>query len=144
MDYSVKIEKGLENNLDAIVIRQKVFMDEQGFIDEFDDIDNDAIHLVVYDQITPIATARMYTAENENTYKIGRVAVLKQYRGKNIGKMMMNILEKEGKRIGVKKMELSSQERAKEFYINLGYEQEGGVYMDENCPHVKMVKQLSK
>ena len=41
---------------DVKIIRQKVFMEEQGFENEFDGIDDTAIHIVLYDEKTPVAT----------------------------------------------------------------------------------------
>lgn len=41
-------------------IRREVFIDEQGFKNEFDDIDITAIHLVCYDKEKPIGTARIF------------------------------------------------------------------------------------
>ena len=43
--------------------RREVFVDEQGFKNEFDDIDNTAIHLVCYDNENPIGTARIFYDE---------------------------------------------------------------------------------
>ena len=50
---------------DAKMIRQKVFVEEQGFENEFDDIDQRSLHLVVYQDNEPIGCARMYP-EREN------------------------------------------------------------------------------
>ena len=44
------LSKGLTNSPDARVIRQSVFVEEQGFEYEFDDIDETALHLVLYDE----------------------------------------------------------------------------------------------
>ena len=44
---------------DAKMIRQKVFVEEQGFENEFDDIDQRSLHLVVYQDNEPIGCARM-------------------------------------------------------------------------------------
>mgnify|MGYP000757946618 CR=1 FL=1 len=46
--YIIKIAKGLANNADARLIRQQVFVEEQGFVNEFDDIDHEAYHAVIY------------------------------------------------------------------------------------------------
>ena len=40
------LSKGLTNSPDARLIRQSVFVEEQGFEYEFDDIDETALHLV--------------------------------------------------------------------------------------------------
>ena len=47
-NYTIKIAKGLANNADARLIRQQVFVEEQGFVNEFDDIDAKAYHAVIY------------------------------------------------------------------------------------------------
>lgn len=45
---------------DAKMIRQRVFMQEQGFVDEFDDTDLQATQIVLYDAGKPIATCRIF------------------------------------------------------------------------------------
>lgn len=56
-------------------IRIEVFMKEQGFENEFDEIDNLCHHIVVFDEEKPIGTCRFF--KENNHYTIGRVAVLK-------------------------------------------------------------------
>ena len=76
---------------DAIYIRKTVFMQEQGFSNEFDEIDNYSNHLVLYDEEKAIATARYYVKDDE--YIIGRIAVQKEYRGKHIGVEVLKQVE---------------------------------------------------
>ena len=46
-----------ELNEDAASIRKSVFMEEQGFVNEFDDVDGAAKHIVLYnDENTAVAT----------------------------------------------------------------------------------------
>lgn len=59
-NYTIKIAKGLANNADARLIRQQVFVEEQGFVNEFDDIDAKAYHAVIYTGGYPIATGRLF------------------------------------------------------------------------------------
>ena len=55
------LSKGLTNSPDAKAIRQSVFVEEQGFEYEFDDIDETALHLVLYDENdNPCATGRLF------------------------------------------------------------------------------------
>ena len=75
-------------------IRQEVFVDEQGFKNEFDNIDNTAIHLVCYDKEKPIGTARIFYDEELKGYHFGRIAVIKSYRGKGIGREYLTLLRK--------------------------------------------------
>lgn len=127
---------------DALKIRITVFVDEQGFRDEFDDIDSRALHLVMYDGEMPIATCRCFYEDTPECWHIGRVAVLKEYRGKGLGKEVMEEAERLIKIRGGKICELSSQCRAQGFYESCGYEAEGEIYLDEGCPHIKMTKHI--
>lgn len=64
---------------DAMNIRCNVFMSEQGYKNEFDEIDDRALHIVIYNNEKPVATCRIY--REDNTYILGRIAVDKSYRG---------------------------------------------------------------
>lgn len=79
---------------DAKMIRQRVFMQEQGFVDEFDDTDLQATQIVLYDEGKPIATCRIFPGNERNAFILGRLAVLKEYRGKNIGAQMLQEAQK--------------------------------------------------
>ena len=125
---------------DVIKIRTAVFVQEQGFKNEFDEIDKTCTHIVLYDQQNPIGTCR-YFREGPN-YHIGRVAVSKEYRGKHLGEHLMQIAENEIKKEGGKQIEVSAQVRVKDFYRKLGYRATGPVYYDEYCAHIRMVKLL--
>ncbi len=127
---------------DALKIRITVFVDEQGFRDEFDDIDARALHLVMYEDNMPIATCRCFYEDSIECWHIGRVAVLKEYRGKGLGKEIMQEAERLIGLKGGKVCELSSQCRARGFYESCGYEAEGEIYLDEGCPHIKMTKHI--
>ena len=71
---------------DAVRIRKEVFMDEQGFCNEFDEIDKIAFHAVLYEDDRAAATGRMYYDDKEHhCYVIGRLAVDKACRGKQYG-----------------------------------------------------------
>lgn len=125
-------------------VRQKVFVEEQGFVDEFDEIDKRAIHLLLLENQLPIGTARLFlTDEKQQTYRIGRVAIIKEYRGKKLGNEILRCLEEKAKELGAKKLELSAQCRVEKFYEKNGYVASGHIYLDEGCPHIHMEKQLN-
>lgn len=138
-----KIFNKFEDAKNAKIIREKVFVEEQGFENEFDDLDERSLHLELYEDDKPIGCARMYSFDKK-TYILGRIAVLKEYRGKDHGSNLVKILEKKAKELGAVDLELSAQQRACHFYEKLGYQQVGEVYYDEYCPHVKMIKILDK
>ena len=139
-EYSVKIAKGIENNGDAKIIRQNVFISEQGFENEFDDTDKVAVHCVIYDGGFPVATGRVF--EQDGSAHIGRIAVQKAYRGKKLGEMVVKALEDYAEKAGFKECALSAQTRVQGFYEKLGYTAHGDVYFDEYCPHILMTKQF--
>lgn len=130
-------------NDDCKEIRIKVFVVEQGFKEEFDQTDASAEHVVLYDGETPAATGRLYPKGDDGEYAIGRVAVVKEYRGKQLGSMVIKELEEKARELGAKSIVISSQIQALGFYRSLGYEPFGEEYLDEHCPHRAMRKQLT-
>ena len=103
---------------DAKFIRKQVFIIEQNIPEEeeWDDQDMISDHFVVYDQDQPIATARLL--QNNS---VGRVAVLKAYRGQGIGRMIMLEIIRQAHQQDRKFLHLSSQVHAISFYEKLGY-----------------------
>ena len=70
---------------DSKSIREEVFVVEQGFTEEFDTVDNRAIHFVAYDDLgSQMGTCRIFTEESDKIYYLGRLAVLKKFRKMNI------------------------------------------------------------
>lgn len=141
MKIQVKILKTPDALDDAFLIREEVFMKEQGFQNEFDDTDQISWHAVAYDEKMPAACGRLFCKKND-TYTIGRVAVRRAFRGNHLGELIMKSLEEQAKELGAKKIELSAQCRAAGFYEKLGYQMEGEEYLDEFCPHITMQKKL--
>ena len=127
---------------DARMIRQAVFIGEQGFQNEFDQTDETAFHLVLYADGTPAAVARLFTQQDRTVYTVGRIAVLPQYRGLRLGNHILEEAEQCAKRLGAKRLVLSAQCRVQPFYEKNGYIASGGVYFDEFCPNINMEKML--
>lgn len=127
---------------DAKKIREEVFVREQGFEKEFDEIDDYATHLVFYEGEAPFAVCRYYESEYPKEYWVGRLAILKEYRGRQFGRHMLEVLEENIKEEGGTKISLSAQVRVQGFYGNMGYLPQGEPYLDEYCQHVHMEKKL--
>lgn len=127
---------------DAKLIRETVFVKEQGFKEEFDSVDLIATHIVIYNDGKPAAVGRYFNEGNSPTYHIGRVAVMKEYRGLGYGKDIMDIAEKHIKAEGGEKIEVSAQLQAKPFYKKCGYTAVGDIYYDEHCKHILMFKNI--
>lgn len=128
---------------EAYTIRDEVFVKEQGFVEEFDALDETALHLLYYVDEVPVATTRLYPDEAQAAlWHIGRVAVRRSGRGKAIGRALMAASEAVCRAHGAEAIEIHAQARAAGFYRACGYEQEGGVFIEEDCPHVLMKKGL--
>ena len=128
---------------EAKTIREEVFVQEQKFVNEFDEIDNKAYHIVMYKDDTPIACCRFYKNDKiKDNYAAGRIAVRKEYRGKHLGKAILDEIENEVKRLGGTSISLSAQLRVKKFYELSGYQASGAIYFDEYCEHIHMEKIL--
>ncbi len=120
-------------------VRKKVFLDEQGFSYDADEIDDVAHHILFLDDDKPVGTARLFM--DEGHWHIGRVATLKEYRGKGIGKFMINTCLDKAKELGESDtVILGSQYDAKDFYLKLGFEEYGEIFYEESCPHIMMKK----
>ena len=123
-------------------IRIDVFMKEQGFEDEFDEIDEIAKFVLLYIDGKPAGTCRYFPSDVAGDAHIGRMAVRKLYRGQHLGTKIMMAAENAIRRDGYKTCSLSAQVQAKPFYESLGYKAEGEEYLDEGCPHILMRKIL--
>lgn len=69
--YTTRITRTLEENPGARKVRTAVFMEEQGYKNEFDDHDAGAVHLCIYDGEEGIATARSYQ-KPDGVWVLGR------------------------------------------------------------------------
>lgn len=127
---------------EAKLIREEVFVEEQGFLQEFDETDAKADHLVWYEAGEAAATCRYYAGKEKGVYWLGRLAVRKRFRGRQIGAKLLSAAEEQIREKGGFAIHLSSQVRAKEFYVKCGYHAVGEEYRDEYCPHIEMKKEL--
>ena len=125
---------------DAMKVRQEVFVEEQGFHDEFDDIDEIADHYLLYVDDEIAGCCRVFPSKDSEKYTLGRLAIRKKYRGKSYGSLIMSKVEEWIKQNNIPAFELSAQVRVRPFYEALGYVARGDEYLDENCPHIHMEK----
>ena len=127
------------NHKDICKIRYKVFVDEQNVPEELeiDGFDDDAVHVLVMLDDKTIGTGRILSDGH-----IGRVAVLKQYRGQGVGKLIMKKLIESAKDNQLESLWLSSQWYARGFYIDLNFECIGEKFEEAGIDHIKMIRKL--
>lgn len=116
-------------------IRTAVFIKEQNvpLELEWDEFDNKSTHIIAYYNNKPVGTARLL-----NDRHIGRMAVLKAYRNRNIGKNMLKYILEIARKKASNTIKLSAQEHAVEFYKKYGFSVTSDVYMDAGIPHYNM------
>ena len=119
-------------------IREVVFMQEQGFTEEFDALDGVATHIVAFDGDNPVAVCRIWLAEDG--WHVGRLAVIKEKRGTGLGSLMLAKAEKHVHTLGGRSISLHAQCRAEQFYRKCGYTPYGEIDYDEGVEHVHMRK----
>lgn len=141
-----EITMKVDNNRDdACAVRMAVFVAEQGYQNEFDDIDNVARFATIYFGGKCVGAGRIYPDPRgeEGACQIGRIAVLKEYRKHRLGAAVITALEVIAKSEGAKKVKLLAQESAVGFYEKCGYiKSDAPVAYDEGHPHRWMEKSI--
>jgi predicted GNAT family N-acyltransferase len=119
-------------------VRDAVFGHEQHVAREidFDDQDPHCVHVVATDAGgTPIGTGRM-----QPDGRIGRLSVLKQWRGQGIGARMLEALVASARGRGSKKVYLHAQVQAIPFYERRGFARDGAEFLEAGMRHVTMTR----
>lgn len=124
-------------------IRNQVFYVEQRCDDlDLDDRDQQSLHLTIQDGDITIAYARLLPpglAYPEMS--IGRVAVSASYRGRKIGRLLMQeALAYLEERFGKGPVKISAQAYLEPFYASLGFETISDVYLEAGIDHIKMLR----
>jgi len=133
----------LQELSDAQEVRRQVFIEEQGIKreEEFDGLDQNSDHIIVYGNNVPVGTARI-RYKNDVLAKLERIAVLKSYRGRGIGRGIVKASLKLAQTKGASEVTLHAQQSAIGFYEKLGFQQEGEPFEEAGIPHIAMSKKL--
>ena len=128
---------------EGIEIRRKVFVEEQGIQNEFDKVDEIAVHFLVFDDMgAPICTCRVFFDDKKSVYVMGRFAVKKECRGKNVGRLMVERIVEYVRKKGQNELQVHAQCRATPFYEKVGFVPFGDVEEEEGIPHIWMKKEI--
>jgi len=121
-------------------LRFAIFVGEQNVPSgiELDDLDAQCVHAIAYDaEGKAVGTGRLLPDG-----RIGRMAVVKEWRRMGIGAAIMEALMREARKRGHKEVTLSAQLQAAEFYRGFGFAAEGKVYKDAGILHQAMRKKF--
>ncbi len=123
----------------AFSIRLRVFVREQGVPREveLDADDKRAIHFLARIRGRVVGTARLVIKRRQA--KIGRMAVLKKYRGRGVGKELLERTIGLARKKRAKVIFLHAQAPVIGFYEKRGFSCVGRVFAEAGIPHRKMV-----
>lgn len=123
----------------AYTIRTRVFVREQGVPEEIelDRDDKRAFHFLAFASGKAVGTARVVM--HRGSAKIGRMAVLKSYRGRGIGTKLLKRTIVMAKKQDAQKIYLHAQVPVIGFYEAMAFQCVGQVFEEAGIPHRKMV-----
>lgn len=127
----------------AFAVRTQVFVEEQGVPEdlEWDGNDSEALHMVVKEGDKVIGTARvLFLADNQA--KLERMAILKPFRRRGIGRRIISFMNEELRNRQVKQITLHAQYAVVAFYESCGFEASGSLFWEAGIKHIKMQRQL--
>ena len=138
----IELMSWAEARSEARQIRLNVFVEEQRVPVEieWDDMDEKSIHALAYDAAgKAVATGRLLPDGH-----IGRMAVLKEWRGKGVGGAILQRLIAVARQRGDKEIELFAQTHAIPFYRRYGFAESGTVFEEAGIPHQAMKRTLQQ
>ncbi len=121
-------------------VRETVFVREQGVPAalEWDGSDPACRHVIARDAAgAPVGTGRL-TPDR----RIGRMAVLREWRGRGVGDALLAALLEQARALGWTEVSLHAQASAEDFYARHGFVPEGGRFMEAGIEHQGMRRVL--
>lgn len=139
--FSIRLCSWEQVRVDARRIRELVFVQEQGvpLALEMDDEDLRCDHALAYTEGgLAVGTGRLLPDGH-----IGRMAVLKEWRGKGVGALLLLALVERARQRDHAHVRLNAQSHATEFYRRYGFEVSGPQFMEAGIPHISMQRDFS-
>ncbi len=128
-------------------VREAVFMREQSVPVEleWDGLDEASRHvLAVSAKGDAIGCGRIVPPMGDSPARIGRLAVLREWRGKRVGTALLEALLDYARSKKYPQVMLSAQKQALAFYRRFGFEESGAEYLDAGIPHISMYLSLDE
>jgi predicted GNAT family N-acyltransferase len=137
-NLKIEIVKWIDGLSQLKNIREKVFIQEQKVTSqlEWDGMDEKAIHFLVFNDKAAIGCARAIVIKDH--MQLGRMAVLKEYRGQGIGSALIEKAMTTAKLNQLSAIYISAQCHAIDFYKKFGFEVTSDIYLDAEIPHRDM------
>jgi predicted GNAT family N-acyltransferase len=137
-NLKVEIVQWIDSHAQLKNIREKVFIQEQKVTPEleWDGMDEKAIHFLVFKDEEAIGCARAIVIKSQ--MQLGRMAVLKEYRGQGAGSTLIEKAIVTAKLKQLSSIQISAQCNAINFYVKFGFEVMGDTYLDAEILHRDM------
>ena len=137
---SIRILPWPEARADAMSVREAVFVVEQGVPPEIelDEWDPQCDHALAFEpRGRVVGTGRLLPDGH-----IGRMAVVREWRGQGVGSAILAALVERAAARGMKHLVLNAQTHAAPFYASHGFVAFGDEFMEADIPHVAMARNL--
>jgi len=141
LSFTVKPIYWETSQKDVKAIRNKVFVEEQGVPPalEWDGLDEGSFHVLAFSpEGAPIGTGRLLPDG-----RIGRIAVLPEWRRKGVGRALLDLLLVIANKMGNDEVRLHAQTRVVAFYRKRGFVRQGKEFMEAGIPHVTMKRKTA-
>jgi len=141
-NLKIEIVKWIDGLSQLKNIREKVFIQEQKVTPqlEWDGMDEKAIHFLVFNDKAAIGCARAIVIKDH--MQLGRMAVLKEYRGQGIGSALLEKAIVTAKLNQISSIHISAQCYAIDFYLKFGFKVMSDIYLDAEILHRDMTLKL--
>ncbi len=138
-NLEIKVVETEQELKSAYSLRRTVFVNEQNVPEEieYDEYDHSALHVICKLGDRVVGTGRVVFFDDGA--KIGRVAVLKEYRKQGIGTIITKKLIAISHNNDVENVYANVQLIARGFYAKLGFKEVGDIFYEADIKHVKMV-----
>jgi ElaA protein len=129
---------------DVLQLRSKIFVVEQNCVYlDLDNKDKKALHLIGEFEGKIIAHSRLFDAGiSFDNASIGRVVVDPDYRDRKFGHdLMKESIAGIKSNFGKDKITIGAQLYLKKFYESHGFVQTSEIYLEDDIPHIEMVRE---
>ncbi len=126
---------------ELLAVRKAVFVVEQGVPEdlEIDEHDAVSVHFLARSgEGSPVGTARLLSSG-----RIGRVAVLAEWRRSGVGRALMEAAIAAAQARGMERLVLHAQVHSIPFYESLGFVAHGETFEEAGIPHRHMARHLA-
>jgi predicted GNAT family N-acyltransferase len=141
LSFTVKPIYWIASQKEIKAIRNKVFVEEQGVPPEleWDGLDEASYHVLACGPDgAPIGTGRLL-----QDGRIGRLAVLSEWRGKGVGRALLELLLVIANKMGNEEVKLHAQTQVVGFYRKRGFTRHGKEFIEAGIPHIAMKRKTA-